>query len=243
MLLLLSLGFSLSFLQIFLLLCTSPFFSLQNPSLGLDHSLLWMAMFLLLCEFCYCMQILLFLTNLATALVYDRWRPSDIVLTPGLSSLSTYLFEGDRLSRVLSAFPTSYSTLLSDNEDQTLIKLGWVKRTEILVEESNLRKRTQKAQKEDEKVVKVVEKLKKAGMKILREEEWIIEKGVVMKEGWIYVPKGQLKEVRRYIEECDVCQQYKNKSKAPVGKLIPNAIPEKPWSHILADFITKLPLA
>ena len=71
----------------------------------------------------------------------------------------------------MSAFPTSYSTLLSDNEDQTLIKLGWVKRTEILVEESNLRKRTQKAQKEDEKVVKVVEKLKKAGMKTLREEE------------------------------------------------------------------------
>jgi len=28
-----------------------------------------------------------------------------------------------------------------------------------------------------------------------------------------------------------------------VGKLMPNAIPEKPWSHILADLITKLPLA
>jgi len=28
-----------------------------------------------------------------------------------------------------------------------------------------------------------------------------------------------------------------------VGKLMPNAIPEKPWSHILADFIIKLPLA
>jgi len=27
------------------------------------------------------------------------------------------------------------------------------------------------------------------------------------------------------------------------GKLMPNAIPEKPWSHISADFITKLPLA
>ena len=24
---------------------------------------------------------------------------------------------------------------------------------------------------------------------------------------------------------------------------MPNAIPEKPWSHISADFITKLPLA
>jgi len=28
-----------------------------------------------------------------------------------------------------------------------------------------------------------------------------------------------------------------------VGKLMPNAIPEKPWSHISVDFITKLPLA
>jgi len=29
----------------------------------------------------------------------------------------------------------------------------------------------------------------------------------------------------------------------PVGKLILNSIPEKAWSHISADFITKLPLA
>jgi len=28
-----------------------------------------------------------------------------------------------------------------------------------------------------------------------------------------------------------------------VGKLMPNAILEKPWSHISVDFITKLPLA
>ena len=41
----------------------------------------------------------------------------------------------------------------------------------------------------------------------------------------------------------DACQRYKNQSEAPAGKLIPNTIPEKSWSHILADFITKLPLA
>ena len=41
----------------------------------------------------------------------------------------------------------------------------------------------------------------------------------------------------------DACQRYKNRSKAPAGKLMPNAILEKPWSHISADFITKLPLA
>jgi len=47
----------------------------------------------------------------------------------------------------------------------------------------------------------------------------------------------------REIYGCNVCQRYKNRSKAPAGKLMPNAIPEKPWSHISADFITKLPLA
>jgi len=30
---------------------------------------------------------------------------------------------------------------------------------------------------------------------------------------------------------------------APAEKLILNSAPEKPWVHILADFITKLPLA
>jgi len=41
----------------------------------------------------------------------------------------------------------------------------------------------------------------------------------------------------------DTCQQNKNCTKQLVGKLMPNSIPEKPWTHISADFITKLPLA
>ena len=53
---------------------------------------------------------------------------------------------------------------------------------------------------------------------------------------------GVTKKVERYVDGCDVCQRYKNQSKAPAGKLMPNAIPERLWSHILADFITKLPL-
>jgi len=52
-----------------------------------------------------------------------------------------------------------------------------------------------------------------------------------------------MKEVGRYMDRCNACQRYKNRSEALVGKLMPNAIPEKPWSHISADFITKLPLA
>jgi len=50
------------------------------------------------------------------------------------------------------------------------------------------------------------------------------------------------REVKQYVEGCDACQRNKNRTQAPAGKLMPNSIPEKPWSHILADFIMKLPL-
>ena len=35
----------------------------------------------------------------------------------------------------------------------------------------------------------------------------------------------------------------KNRAEMPTGKLKPNQIPEKPWQHILVDFITKLPVS
>jgi len=54
---------------------------------------------------------------------------------------------------------------------------------------------------------------------------------------------GVTKEVKRYIERCDACQRNKNCTEQPAGKLMPNSIPEKPWMHISADFITKLLLA
>ena len=49
---------------------------------------------------------------------------------------------------------------------------------------------------------------------------------------------GIMKEVRRYINRCNVYQKNKNCTEALVEKLIP----EKPWKHISVDFITKLPL-
>ena len=54
---------------------------------------------------------------------------------------------------------------------------------------------------------------------------------------------GVTKEVKWYVEGCDACQQNKNHTEQPASKLMPNSIPKKPWTHILADFITKLPLA
>ena len=54
---------------------------------------------------------------------------------------------------------------------------------------------------------------------------------------------GVTKEIKRYMEGYDTCQRNKNYTEQPAGKLMPNSIPEKPWAHISADFITKLPLA
>jgi len=36
--------------------------------------------------------------------------------------------------------------------------------------------------------------LKRAGIKMLKNEEWKIENGIVMKEGRIYMPEGELRE-------------------------------------------------
>jgi len=54
---------------------------------------------------------------------------------------------------------------------------------------------------------------------------------------------GVTKEVKWYMEGCDACQQNKNYTEQLAEKSMPNSILEKPWAHILVNFITKLPLA
>ena len=93
----------------------------------------------------------------------------------------------------LSRRPNWQKGVERDNENQKLVKPEWIRRAEIIVEEGNLKDRIRKAQEENEKVVIAVEELKKAGIKILRNEEWAIEDGIVMKEGRIYVPEGELR--------------------------------------------------
>ena len=172
-----------------------------------------------------------------------------------------------------------------DNEDETMIKLEWleVRKTEvveIIVDGVDLLEKVKGSKVKDDEVVKAVEEMKRAGVKMLRNEEWREVNGIMYKEGKVYVPKdeklraeiirlhhdtpigghggqwkmvelvtrnfwwpGVTKEVKRYVEGCDVCQRNKNRTEQLAGKLMPNSIPERPWTHILADFITKLPLA
>ena len=62
-----------------------------------------------------------------------------------------------------------------DNENQVMLKKEWleVRAIEQLIEgpEEKIVKKIKKARDKDEKVIKTVEEMKKAGVKILRDEE------------------------------------------------------------------------
>jgi len=53
---------------------------------------------------------------------------------------------------------------------------------------------------------------------------------------------GVTRDVGRYVEGCDLCQRMKNRAEEPADKLKLSKVPEKPWTHLMVDFITKLPV-
>ena len=51
-----------------------------------------------------------------------------------------------------------------------------------------------------------------------------------------------IRNVGRYVEECNLCQRMKNRTEKIVGKLKLSKVLKKPWTHLMVDFITKLPV-
>jgi len=83
-----------------------------------------------------------------------------------------------------------------NNEEQMLVKKEWleVKRirvTEVIIEGVDLLDKVRKSKAKDDEVVKAVEEMKRAGVKILRDEEWCQEDGLMLKEVKVYVPKDK----------------------------------------------------
>ena len=68
-----------------------------------------------------------------------------------------------------------------------------IRAIEQLVEEpeEKIVKKIKEARDKDKEVIKVVEEMKKAGIKMLRNEEWQIEEGLVLKERRVYVLKNE----------------------------------------------------
>ena len=169
-----------------------------------------------------------------------------------------------------------------DNENQVFIKDNWIHSIqEVLVEgpEVELLEKIKKAKSNDKDVVRVVEEMKKAGVKELQGNEWKIEEDLVLKEGKVYVLKEEelkteiiqlyhdmlavghrgrwktvelvtrnywwprvMRDVGRYVEGCNLCQRMKNRMEELAEKLKLSEVPEKPWSYLMVDFITKLPV-
>jgi len=81
-----------------------------------------------------------------------------------------------------------------DNEERTLLKPEWVQRIragEVIVEGIDILEKIRKSEARDDKVIKTVEEMKKAGVKMLRDEEWREENGLMLKEEKVYVPKDE----------------------------------------------------
>jgi len=81
-----------------------------------------------------------------------------------------------------------------DNENQVFIKDNWIcSMYEVVVEgpEVDMLEKIKKAGSKDEDVVRVVEEMKKAGVRELHGNEWQIEGDLVLKEGKVYVPKDE----------------------------------------------------
>ena len=49
-----------------------------------------------------------------------------------------------------------------------------------------------------------------------------------------------MRDVERYVEGCDLCQRIKNRIEEVAEKLKLGEVLEKPWSHLMVDFIMKL---
>jgi len=81
-----------------------------------------------------------------------------------------------------------------DNENQIFIKDNWIHSMyKVVVEgpEVDLLEKIKKARSKDEDVIKVVEEIKRTGVKELRGNKWKIEGDIVLKEGKVYVLKEE----------------------------------------------------
>ena len=102
----------------------------------------------------------------------------------------TKMRKADRLSKR----PDQKISIENDNKNQVFIKDHWLcNLSEVVIEELevDILERIKIARSKDKEVVRVVEEIKKAGVKVLRGEEWQIEEDLVLKEGKVYMLKDE----------------------------------------------------
>ena len=85
----------------------------------------------------------------------------------------------------------------NDNGNQAMLKKEWLKirvieRRQLLIKGAEkIIEKIKKLETKNNKVVKVVEEIKKVGVKMLRDDELQIKNELVLKERKMYVPKNE----------------------------------------------------
>ena len=114
--------------------------------------------------------------------------------------------------------------------------------SKVVIDGVDVLDRIRRSEAKDDEVVKAMEEMKQAGVKVLRDEKWREHEGLMLKERKVYVPKdeklrakiirlhhdtpvgghggqwktielvtrnfwwpGVSREVKQYMEECNVC--------------------------------------
>ena len=144
-----------------------------------------------------------------------------------------------------------------DNNNQVFIKDNWIcSLEEVVIEgsEVDILGKIKKARSKNKEVVRIVEEMKKAKVKVLRGDEWQIEGDLVLNEGKIYILRDRelraeiiqlhhdvpvvkhrerwkmtelvtrnywwprvIRDIGKYMEGYDLCQQMKNRIEKVVG--------------------------
>ena len=74
------------------------------------------------------------------------------------------------------------------------MKEEWLRKAgteEVLIEGVDLLRKVRESKAKDDEVIKTVEEIKRAGVKMLRDKEWREEDGLMLKKGKVYVPKDE----------------------------------------------------
>jgi len=81
-----------------------------------------------------------------------------------------------------------------DNDNQVFIKNNWIcSLQEVVIEgpEVDILEKIKKTKSKNEEVVRVVEEMKKTGVKVIKGNEWQVEGDLVLKEEKMYVLKDE----------------------------------------------------
>jgi len=113
--------------------------------------------------------------------------------------LGTKMGKADGLSRRLDW----KVGIKKDNDNQVFIKDCWLYSLhEVVIKgpKVDILEKIKKARDKDKEVVRVVEEIKKAEVKVIREEEWQLEGDLVLKKEKVYVLKDKKLRIEMIIQ-------------------------------------------